>query len=57
MSNVFVTVLIILMWIITIYFTLYCLKTYIDKKNAFYACFLHLLILFLWILTIEPQYL
>jgi len=57
MSNVLVTVLIILMWIITIYFTLYCLKTYIDKKNAFYACFLHLLILFLWILTIEPQYL
>ena len=41
------TIIIIFLWILTFYFTIYCLKVYIDSSNIFYACFLHLLLIVL----------
>jgi len=41
----------IILWIIFIYFTIYCLKNYIDNNNIYYTFFLRLVVIFLTILV------
>lgn len=42
--------LVIILWVVGIYFTIYCIKQYVDKTNAFWACFLHLFLIALTII-------
>ena len=41
----------VILWIIFIYFTIYCLREYIDGSNIYYALFLHLLLILLTIIV------
>jgi len=45
----------IVLWVIAIYFTIYCVKNYIDGSNIYYTCFLHLLLIFLTVLLYPPE--
>lgn len=40
----------VILWILFIYFTIYCLREYIDGSNIYYAMCLHLALVFLTIL-------
>lgn len=35
----------ILLWVLGIYFTIYCLRQYITEKNVFFATTMHLLLI------------
>lgn len=41
----------IILWILFIYFTIYCIKNYIDANNVYYTCFMHLLLLLLTVIV------
>ena len=41
----------IILWILFIYFTIYCIKNYIDANNVYYTCFMHLLLLLLTVVV------
>jgi len=49
MNVVLSIVLQIFLWALTIYFTIYCFKNYIDGKNILYSSSLHLLLILLTI--------